>query len=101
MGNRFALCFSNISEKPLYHAGKLLTGTEMSRDKMTSVATKLESAPPKSRELLTSVTTPEDRTRPSIASTDMGCDVRMVGILCARTNDLSIKQVDAPESSKA
>ena len=31
----------------------------------------------------------------------MGCVVQTVGILCARTNEISIKQVDAPESSKA
>ena len=52
-------------------------------------------------DIVASVAVPEERTRPSIASTDMGCDVRAVGILCARTNDLSMKQVDAPESSKA
>ena len=31
----------------------------------------------------------------------MGCVVRIVGILCALMNEISIKQVDAPESSKA
>ena len=31
----------------------------------------------------------------------MGCEVWMVGILCAWTNDISIKQVDSTKSSKA
>ena len=48
-----------------------------------------------------SVTTPEERTLLVIASTDMGCVVQTVGILCALMNEISIKQVDAPESSKA
>ena len=46
------------------------------------------------------VTTPEDRTHLSMTSTDIGCDVQTVGILCARTNEISIKQVETLESSK-
>ena len=50
---------------------------------------------------VTFVTTPEDRTILSMNSTSIGCDVWMMGTLCAWTNTMSIKQVDAPESSNA
>jgi hypothetical protein len=51
--------------------------------------------------VVTFVTAPEDRTLASMDSTEMGCDVWTTGILCTWTYAMSIKQVDAPESSKA
>ena len=50
---------------------------------------------------MASITSPKEITRLLMVATSTGCDVRMVGILCAQTNEISIKQVEVPESSKA
>ena len=47
---------------------------------------------------MVSVFAAEEETYSSIATIGMCCNVLTMGILCARANEILIKQVDAPES---